>query len=222
MPQPAVTRVVEDYVTVIWKAFEWPGGVPTTTDIAARLGVTPSTVSTTLRKLAREGFIEYEPYGAITLTEVGRAIAVKIVRRHRILETYLVRALDVPWDEVHDEADRLEHAISDAVLDRMDRALGRPARDPHGDPIPDAAGTVAVDGDQFLTDTAPGTAARVTRVSDRSSELLRYFQSLGLAVGTALRVDQVNAAADTVQITVDGASMHLSGLSASAIRVAPR
>src|SRR5699024_11999949 len=85
-----------------------------------------------------------------------------------------------------------------------------------GDPIPDAAGTVAVDGDQFLTDTAPGTEVRVTRVSDRSSELLRYFQSLGLAVGTALRVDQVNTAADTVHITVDGAAGHLSGLRASA------
>lgn len=126
MPHPAVTRVVEDYVTLIWKAHEWPGGTPTTSDLAAQLGVTPSTVSANLKKLARDGFIDYEPYGSINLTETGQAIAVEIVRRHRILETYLVRELGVAWDQVHDEADRLEHAVSDLVLDRMAEALGHP------------------------------------------------------------------------------------------------
>ena len=140
MSSPPVTRVVEDYVTLIWKAFEWPGGVPTTTDLAARLGVTPSTVSTTLKKLARDGIIEYEPYGAITLTEAGRSLAIGIVRRHRILETYLARALGVPWDEVQDEADRLEHAVSDALLERMDLALGCPTHDPHGTRSPTRPG----------------------------------------------------------------------------------
>ncbi|WP_134322550.1 metal-dependent transcriptional regulator [Cumulibacter soli] len=221
MSNLAVTRVVEDYVTLIWKAFEWPGGTPTTTDLAAQLGVTPSTVSTTLKKLARDGFIEYEPYGDITLTEAGHALAVRVVRRHRILETYLVHALGMPWDEVHHEADHLEHAISDAVLQRMDDALGNPTHDPHGDPIPDARGVVRISHDESLADASPPATFQVTRVSDRSSDLLRYLQSLGINVGARLRVDEVNAAADAIRLSIDGARVQLSLSSAAAIRVRP-
>ncbi|MGO1770682.1 MAG: metal-dependent transcriptional regulator [Microbacterium sp.] len=221
MHESAVTRVVEDYVTLIWKAFEWPGGTPTTSDLAAQLGVTPSTVSSTLRKLARDEFIVYEPYGDIALTERGRAVAVGIVRRHRILETYLVHALGVPWDEVHDEADRMEHAVSDAVLDRMDDALGRPSHDPHGDPIPDASGGVVRDDDQSLVETAAGSWVRVTRVSDRSSDLLRYLEGLSLTIGARIRVDEVNQAAEAVVVAVGDASVQLSLRGAAAIRVVP-
>ena len=131
MPRPAVTRMVEDYVTLIWKAYEWPGGRPATTEMAEQLGVTASTVSANLKKLARDGYIDYEPYGQIVLTDVGRQIAVEIVRRHRIVESYLVEALGLTWDQVHDEADRLEHAVSDLVLERMngERSLGEIARE---------------------------------------------------------------------------------------------
>lgn len=221
MSNVAVTRVVEDYVTLIWKAFEWPGGTPTTTDLATQLGVTPSTVSTTLKKLARDGFIEYEPYGEITLTDTGHALAVRVVRRHRILETYLVHALGMPWDEVHDEADHLEHAISDAVLQRMDDALGNPTHDPHGAPIPDATGVVRINHDESLADASPPATFQVTRVSDRSSDLLRYLQSLGISVGAQLRVNEVNAAADAIRLSIDGARVQLSLSSAAAIRVRP-
>lgn len=132
------SRVVEDYLTLIWKAAEWPEDDrrATTTELAAPLGVTPSTVSANLRKLSRDGLIKYEPYGAIELTERGEAIAIDVVRRHRIIETYLVKRLGLTWDQVHDEADLLEHAVSELVLERMDEVLGHPQSDPHGDPIP--------------------------------------------------------------------------------------
>ncbi|OYN96277.1 DtxR family iron (metal) dependent repressor [Propionibacteriaceae bacterium ES.041] len=221
MPHPAVTRVVEDYVTLIWKAHEWPGGTPTTSDLAAQLGVTPSTVSANLKKLARDGFLDYEPYGSISLTEPGRAIAVEIVRRHRILETYLVRELGVPWDQVHDEADRLEHAVSDLVLDRMDDVLGHPSHDPHGDPIPDRDGNLTVTADQALSQTAPGDRVRVIRVSDRSPEVLRHLEGLHVTVGTGLQVEEVNEAADAIRVTVGDDAIHLSWSTANAIRVAP-
>lgn len=231
MPDPQVTRVVEDYLPMIWvvddylpmiwKAFEWPGGTPTTTDLASRLGVTASTVSATLKKLARDGFIVYEPYGAIELTQAGRRVAVEIVRRHRILETYLQQQLGLPWDAVHAEADRLEHAVSDTVLARMHELLGHPSSDPHGDPIPDADGTLAADRSRALTDVQPGTAVRVARVSDRSSEVLRHLDGLGIAIGTELRVDEVNLEAGAVGVTVAGAAVQLGLQAADAVRVLP-
>mgnify|MGYP002754893431 CR=1 FL=1 len=138
-----VTRVTEDYLALIWKACEWPddGRRPNTTDLAAALGVTPSTVSASLKRLAREGMIKYRPYGNIELTEEGERIGRAVVRRHRIIETYLVTSLGMPWDQVHDEADRLEHAASEELVDRMDEVLGHPDADPHGDPIPRSSNT---------------------------------------------------------------------------------
>lgn len=216
-----VTRVVEDYVTRIWKAFEWPDGAPTTTDLATQLGVTPSTVSATLKKLARDGFIVYEPYGTIELTKAGGKIAVGIVRRHRILETYLHERLGMPWDEVHVEADRLEHAVSEAVLARMEDALGHPASDPHGDPIPDIDGNVLPDRSRALADARPGDEVRVTRVSDRSPEILRHLDGLGIAIGTELRVDEVSTAAAAIKVAINGLDAQLSLQTAAAIRVDP-
>lgn len=143
MGSERVGRVAEDYLTLIWKAEEWPDDPATTTGIAARVGVNASTVSANLKKLARDGLIDYEAYGSVALTDAGRAIAVAVVRRHRILETYLAERLGYTWDEVHDEADHLEHAVSDTLLARMDEELGHPQVDPHGDPIPAEDGTVA-------------------------------------------------------------------------------
>lgn len=219
MPRPSVTRMVEDYVTLIWKAYEWPGGRPATTDLAEQLGVTASTVSANLKKLARDGYIDYEPYGQITLTEVGREIAVEIVRRHRIVETYLVEALGLTWDQVHDEADRLEHSVSDLVLERMNAALGHPARDPHGDPIPDADGHTAEFPSRPLRETEPGVEVEVVRVSDRSPELLRYLHERGIVIGTRLRVTSINAAASSIAVDIAGEGVELALDAAEAIRV---
>lgn len=211
--------MVEDYVTLIWKAYEWPGGRPATTDLAERLGVTASTVSANLKKLARDGYIDYEPYGAIALTPAGQEIAVEIVRRHRIVETYLVRALGLSWDQVHDEADRLEHSVSDLVLARMDAALGGPTKDPHGDPIPDVHGHIEVASTVSLAEAAPGLEVTVVRVSDRSPELLRYLEDRGIVLGTRLRVTAVNPAASAIGVSIDGEAVELALDAAEAIRV---
>lgn len=221
MPRPSVTRMVEDYVTLIWKAYEWPGGRPATTEMAEQLGVTASTVSANLKKLARDGYIDYEPYGSIVLTETGREIAVAIVRRHRIVETYLVEALGLSWDQVHDEADRLEHAVSDLVLERMNAVLGHPERDPHGDPIPDTQGHTSPVPSRRLEETTPGVEVDVVRVSDRSPELLRYLTERGIVIGTHLTVTSVSSAASSIAIDIDGEHIELALDAAEAIRVDP-
>lgn len=219
MHSTQVTRVVEDYVTLIWKAYEWPDGAPTTSDLAAQLSVTPSTVSATLKKLDRDGFIVYEPYGSIELTAAGSDVAVSIIRRHRVLETYLHRELGMAWDEVHVESDRLEHAVSEAVLDRMDEALGHPDRDPHGDPIPDADGKISADRSRALTEARPGDAVRVARVSDRSPEILRHLDGVGIGIGVHVLVDEVNLEAGVVGVVIAGEPVQLGLPAAAAIRV---
>ena len=222
MKRSPATRMVEDYVTLIWKAHEWPGGEPSTTDLAAQLGVTPSTVSANLKRLARDGLISYEPYGPIELTDDGRAIAIDIVRRHRIVETYLVEHLELSWDQVHDEANHLEHAVSDLVLDRMDAALGHLTHDPHGAPIPDPDGRIPPDHSQALNEAEPGTSVQVLRVSDRSPDILRYLTGHGISVGTRLTVTDVSPAAAAVRVTVDDTTIDLGLPAAIAVRVSPR
>lgn len=219
MSQPAVTRVVEDYLTIIWKAREWPGGEPSTTDLAAQLSVTPSTVSANLKKLARDGFIRYEPYGPIELTAQGRRVALRVVRRHRLVETYLVQRLGLDWDQVHDEADQLEHAVSDVVLRQMDIALGHPSTDPHGDPIPGPDGELAEDRSVALGDLDRGVAARVARVSDRSAEVLRHLKDRGVVPGAAVRVVEASAATGSIRLLVANRAVELSLTAAAAVRV---
>ena len=219
MMRPPASRMVEDYVTLIWKAHEWPDSPPTTTDLALQLGVTPSTVSANLKRLARDGLISYEPYGRIELTDDGRAIAIHIVRRHRIVEAYLVQQLGLSWDQVHAEADQLEHAVSDLVLDRMDAVLGHPTRDPHGDPIPDREGNVTSDVSVPLLETDPGMVVTVVRVSDRSPDILRYLAEHRIAVGAIVNVLDVSLAASAVHVSIDGVTIELSGIAAAAVRV---
>jgi DtxR family transcriptional regulator, Mn-dependent transcriptional regulator len=218
-PKP-ISRMVEDYVTNVWKAEEW-GGTATTNELAGILGVTPSTVSSNLKKLARDGLIDYEPYGRITLTEAGRTIAVPVVRRHRIIETYLVERLGLGWDEVHPEADALEHAVSDAVLARMDAALGHPTHDPHGDPIPAVDGTVTATEAVTLASLPAGSGGLVVRISDREPGILRYLAAREVGIGTELRVEAANAAAGALRITRGHDSVEIATGAASAVWVAP-
>jgi DtxR family transcriptional regulator, Mn-dependent transcriptional regulator len=213
-------RMAEDYLTLVWKAYEWPGDRPTTTDLASRLGVTPSTVSANLKKLARDGYLEYEAYGPIRLTPAGERIATRMVRRHRLIETYLVTRLGFGWDEVHDEADRLEHATSDLLLDRMAEALGHPAVDPHGDPIPAADGTVARPDTRPLDEVAAGERVRVARVSDRHPEVLRYLAEKGVTVGAEIEVVHPAAAHGALTIRIEGTETELTATAADAVRVA--
>lgn len=183
-----ITPVVEDYLKVIWSATEWGGPPATVSSLADRFGSTRPTVSATLRRLADRGLLDHERYGRTSLTERGTRVALAMVRRHRLIETYLVEHLGYGWDDVHEEAERLEHAVSDTFVERIDTLLGHPEADPHGDPIPRADGTLRYPTDAAtLLDAAPGRY-RVLRVSDDGSARLRRFARLGIGPGSLLEV----------------------------------
>lgn len=204
------STMAEDYLKIIWSAHEWPDGSVSRNEIAETLRVTPSSVSANLKKLARDGLINYEPYGSIGLTAAGQEIAVMVVRRHRVLETYLVERLGLGWDEVHEEAHSLEHAVSDFVLDRMDEVLGHPASDPHGDRIPRADGSIALSAERSsaarLSQVGPGAQGRVIRISDHEPEILQYLEERQISVGTHFHLDGRSQAVGCVSISRSPAS----------------
>ena len=218
--------MVEDYLKVIWSAQEWDEDISiATTEIARILKVSPSSVSGNLKKLSRDGLIDYEPYGAISLTDEGRLIALQVVRRHRLIETYLVERLGFGWDEVHEEADRLEHAVSDRVLNRLDRTLGFPDRDPHGDPIPDPEGNLPRVLSFRLSDLGVGKSGHLSRISDQDPDLLRYLAARGLDVGVHVRVDHKSSAASIIGVSWEAdarrIALDLSLTAAAVIRIEP-
>jgi DtxR family Mn-dependent transcriptional regulator len=159
-----------------------------TSDVAARLGVAPPSVSAMLRRLAAAGLVAASGSGGIVLTEHGQRHAREVIRRHRLIETFLVRAVGMTWDEVHDEAEALQQVVSDALIDRIDTALGHPRRDPHGDPIPPPSGDHVESWPPALTDVTAGACFRVERVSDEDSAALQYLAGLGIGPGVVLRV----------------------------------
>lgn len=216
-----ISHVTEDYLTLIWKACEWPddGRRPSTTDLAASLGVTLSTVSANLKRLAREHLIDYEPYGTIALTDEGERIALKIVRRHRIIETFLVENLGLPWDQVHDEADRLEHAVSENLIERMDAALGYPDTDPHGDPIP-REGKPRTPPATLLSACMAGETVQVIRVSDEKPDILAFLSTRGITPGAVLDVKTPMSATGLMTIRHAVDTIELSTPIAAAIHVA--
>lgn len=173
----------QNYLKAIWGLQEWSDEPATPSAIAAKVGVRMSTTSDAVRRLAEQGLVEHTPYGAVTLTAAGRTHAVAMVRRHRLIETFLVQVLGYGWDEVHDEAETLEHAVSDLLVDRLDAHLGHPDRDPHGDPIPRRDGSISRPDAVPLTDVAPGSTVLVERISDDDPELLRFFGEHGIDVG---------------------------------------
>ncbi|MFZ0834011.1 MAG: metal-dependent transcriptional regulator [Mycobacterium sp.] len=197
-----LTSVAQDYLRVIWKVQEWSGDKVSTKLLAERLGVSASTASETIRKLADQDLVEHEKYGAVTLTERGRRAAVSVVRRHRLLETFLVQVLGYGWDEVDDEAEVLEHAVSDLMLSRIDAKLGYPRRDPHGDPIPTLDGRVPTPPARQLSTCADGEHGSVARISDADPEMLRYFDSVGIALDSHLTVLARRDFAGTVSVEI--------------------
>lgn len=196
-----LTPVAEDYLKVVWSAQEWSDAPVTTKLLAERLGVGASTVSETVRRLSGQGLLDHARYGAISLTDEGREHAVAMVRRHRLLETYLVERLGYTWDEVHDEAEVLEHAVSDLMVERMDAALGHPTRDPHGDPIPTSEGEFTPSSAQTLADLAPGANGIVTRISDADPDMLRYFAHVGLGLDDHVEVVERREYAGIISVT---------------------
>ncbi len=173
-----LTPVAQDYLKVIWSATEWGDPPITTKGLAARLGTTQANVSDTVKRLAAQGLVTYESYRPVRLTERGERLAVAMVRRHRLIEAFLVGVLNYRWDEVHDEAEALEHAASDTLIDRIDALLGHPVADPHGDPIPAADGTLRRRPAVRLTRIVG--PRRVVRVSDADPEVLARCRALGI------------------------------------------
>jgi Mn-dependent transcriptional regulator len=183
-----LNSVVEDYVKVIYSHTEWQSQPLTTSVLAERLNLAASSVTEMVKKLAAAGLVTHVPYGAIELTDEGTRLALRMLRRHRLIETWLVGSFGYSWDEVHDEAEILEHAISDRMLDLIADKLGHPQRDPHGDPIPDASGRIARPEAELLSAVPDGFAGRVVRISDRNPNLLRYLESESVRVDAQFTV----------------------------------
>jgi len=177
---PSLT--VENYLKAILQLSLATGAdLVTTGQLASSLGVSPGTVTSMLKTLAEGGLVQYRPYEGVSLSPAGHKLALRMVRRHRLLETFLVRTLSLTWDEVHEEAENLEHAVSDVLVDRIDDFLGHPTVDPHGDPIPAANGLMRRQPQEGLPVTAwsSGDSVRIIRVIDQSSEFLRYLADQG-------------------------------------------
>ena len=198
-----LTPVAQDYLKVIWNAQEWSREKVRPTMLAEKIGVSASTASESIRKLAEQGLVDHEKYGAGTLPESGRRAALAMVRRHRLLETFLVNELGYSWDEVHDEAEVLEHAVSDRLVARIDAKLGFPQRDPHGDPIPAADGRVPTPPARQLWSCHDGEAGTVARISDADPEMLRYFDAIGINLDSRLRVLTRREFAGVISVAVE-------------------
>ncbi|MEL5991016.1 metal-dependent transcriptional regulator [Microbacterium phosphatis] len=183
-----VSPAIDDYLKTVYAHTEWQDAPITPSVLAAKLGIAPSSVTEMVKKMAALGLVAHEPYRAVRLTAEGERRALEMVRRHRLIETWLVAEYDYTWDEVHEEAEVLEHALSDRLLEAIDQRLGRPRFDPHGDPIPDQDGSVQREGFVLLAEAEPGHTGRVLRVSDRDPGLLRLIERAGITVGSELRV----------------------------------
>jgi DtxR family Mn-dependent transcriptional regulator len=183
-----LTPIAQDYLKVIWSAIEWGDPPITTKGLAARFATSQANVSETMRRLDGRGLVHYQPYRPVTLTSLGERLAVAMVRRHRLLETYLAQALGYGWEEVHDEAERLEHAVSDQFLDRIDHLLGYPRMDPHGDPIPGLHGDWTPQTDAVRLSQAEPGQYRVVRVADTDPEQLSRLRRAQLEPGSTIAV----------------------------------
>lgn len=185
--RPELTRSTEDYLKAIFE-LETLAGAAQTSAIADALAVAPASVSGMVKRLSESGLLAHVPYKGVQLTDAGKRAALRIVRRHRILETYLTSKLGYDWDSVHQEAERLEHAVSDGLIERMAMALGNPRHDPHGAPIPSPTGHIEEEELAALSEVPEGELAELRRVSDKDPELLRYLASLGLKPGVLIEV----------------------------------
>ncbi len=183
----SLTGPVEDYLKTIYALGRGTGAVATN-DIAQRLLIAPASVSGMVRRLAEQGLLSYERYRGVKLTERGRRAALRTLRRHRVIESYLSKALSYPWDRVHAEAERLEHAASDELVDRMASAIGEPEVDPHGAPIPSREGFMDETEYFPLADLGAGLGVRVVRVSDEDPQMLRYLGELEIVPGAELLI----------------------------------
>lgn len=202
---------IENYVKAIYQlSADGEKQAAATGKLADSLGVSPGTVTSMLKTLSESGLAEYTPYEGARLTEAGRSLALRVLRRHRLIELFLVKTLDLSWHEVHAEAENMEHAVSDLLIDRIDAFLGHPESDPHGDPIPKADGTVAETAGIALSGLSAGEAFRIVRVSDQSPEFLRYLSAAGLRIGAEGQVRESRVQAGVIVLTVGVAETTLA------------
>lgn len=216
------TKAFEDYLKIIYKLSQEgmsEKGV-STSSIAERLKISQASVSNMLKKLADQGLIQYEPYYGVTLTEQGHDIAVNMIRRHRILELYLVERLSYSWDEVDAEAEVLEHAVSDKMINRMWEELGQPLRDPHGAPIPTESGEILTTETFSLANVQEGELVKVARFQNRSPDELRYLHSIGLIRKADVKIIHKAPFEGPVTIEINGAEYAIDLRLAKSIFVA--
>lgn len=215
------TSTVEDYLKAIWIAEDRrPGTRVTTGGLASALSVTPGTATSMVKTLAETGLVDYEPYAGVRLTDAGSELATRVLRRHRMIEQFLVEVLGLDWSEVHREAEILEHAVSDRVLEKMDAVLGSPRTDPHGDPIPSASGRIERRRQVDLLEAPTGRPLTVSRVSDQRPEFLRLLERHGVVPGRSVRIGFRDPLTETVSVVPeDGTDLRLGFRAAAAVWV---
>lgn len=219
------SQTVENYLKTIYLAQS--AGADATAlvpmgQLASALGVVPGTATTMMKTLAEAGLVHYEPYMGVRLTPSGEKLATLVLRRHRLVELFLVKVLGMSWAEVHDEAERLEHAVSERLIDRIDEMLGRPAVDPHGDPIPTAEGTVAQSDDVDLMAAPVNVPHLVTRIVDQEPGFLRFIEEHELMPGQTIVVQHRDGMSDALRLrSVSGRETTLGTRTASKVLVRP-
>lgn len=215
---PSLT--IENYVKAIYQLTSGASSAAATTGaLAANLRVSPSSVTSMLKTLHDSGLADHRPYEGVRLTSKGSRLALRVLRRHRLIELFLVRTLDLTWDEVHEEAEHMEHAVSDLLVDRIDEFLGYPQIDPHGDPIPRSDGSVTVTPQTPMHLCLPSSHFRLERVLDQSSDFLRYLSEIGLTIGAAGLLVDNSEVAETVTIEMAGRATTLGYSSAAKLLV---
>lgn len=216
------SQTVENYLKAIYVAQvpEDEQNLVPMGHLAAALGVVPGTATTMVKTLAESGLVRYEPYMGVRLTPAGERLAVMVLRRHRLIELFLVQVLAMNWSEVHEEAERLEHAVSERLIDRIDEMLGRPAVDPHGDPIPGPAGELNRQSYPDLLHSPIDTPLSVIRVTDQDADFLRFLEQRGLKPGQRIRIEARDATSDSVTLrSEDGVQTTIGTRAASKLLV---
>lgn len=214
------TVSTENYLKAIYHAQGDTSERVKTKALADRLGISLPSVTGMLKSLAEDGLVDYQPYRGVRLTPRGRRAALRVIRHHRLIEAFLVDTLGYSWDEVHAEAEILEHAVSDKLAARIDRYLGFPTHDPHGDPIPTSEGKIRRGEGLTLSESRVGKAARIARVLDQAPEILRYLDSLGLSLGATVTVLEVMPFDGPVRLSCNGQERTISRALASRVVVA--
>jgi len=211
----------EDYLKAIFSLTAASDAGASTNDLAEKLGISAGSVSAMIKRLDEDGLVEHVPYRGARLTDEGERVALRVLRRHRLLELYLTEELGVPWNRVHEEAEVLEHAISDDLIDRIATKLGDPEFDPHGDPIPTRDLVLETRATELLPDIPPGTKAKFVRISDQNPEMLSYLSSLGIALGDEIQLIAREPFEGPCRIRAGGETLTIGIPLASAMQVQP-